>query len=83
MLGSEAVSKPPKTRTLWRESLEHGRQQTAGSNRRTTLATVHAQLDLSRVREHLARITSRGYAREQDLEAKLAMVLNDVGPSKR
>jgi len=27
-------------------------------------------LDVSRVREHLARITERGYAREQDLEAK-------------
>src|SRR5450432_4075185 len=31
------------------------------------------ELDLSRVREHLARITDRGYAREQDLEAKLAV----------
>ncbi len=41
------------------------------------------KLDITRVREHLARITSRGYAREQDLEAKLAMVLNDVGYSKR
>lgn len=29
----------------------------------------------------LARITSRGYAREQDLEAKLALVLHDVGYS--
>jgi DNA-binding IclR family transcriptional regulator len=36
-------------------------------------------LDLSRVREHLARITDRGYAREQDLEAKLSIVLHDVG----
>jgi len=36
-------------------------------------------LDISRVREHLARITHRGYAREQDLEAKLAVVLHDVG----
>jgi hypothetical protein len=35
-------------------------------------------LDLSRVREHLARITERGYAREQDLEAKLSVVLRDV-----
>ena len=41
------------------------------------------KLDITRVHEHLARITSRGYAREQDLEAKLAMVLNDVGYSKR
>jgi len=41
------------------------------------------KLDITRVREHLARITSRGYAREQDLEAKLAMVLNDVGHSQR
>jgi hypothetical protein len=37
------------------------------------------ELDLSLVREHLARITARGYAREQDLEAKLALVLQDVG----
>jgi hypothetical protein len=37
------------------------------------------KLDISRVREHLARITDRGYAREQDLEAKLAVVLHDVG----
>jgi hypothetical protein len=36
-------------------------------------------LDVSRVRERLARITSRGYAREQDLEAKLSVVLRDVG----
>jgi hypothetical protein len=36
------------------------------------------KLDISRVREHLARITDRGYAREQDLEAKLAVVLHDV-----
>jgi hypothetical protein len=36
-------------------------------------------LDISRVREHLARITERGYAREQDLDAKLAVVLHDVG----
>jgi len=40
-------------------------------------------LDLARVREHLARITGRGYAREQDLEAKLAVVLQDVGHLKR
>src|SRR6187399_2513042 len=31
------------------------------------------QLYISRVHEHLARITDRGYAREQDLEAKLAV----------
>lgn len=37
------------------------------------------ELDVSIVREHLARITERGYAREQDLEAKLAVVLRDVG----
>lgn len=37
------------------------------------------ELDLSIVRDHLARITERGYAREQDLEAKLAAVLRDVG----
>ena len=36
-------------------------------------------LDVSRVREHLARITERGYAREQDLEAKLSLVLRDIG----
>lgn len=36
-------------------------------------------LDISRVREHLARITDRGYAREQDLEAKLSVVLREVG----
>jgi Nucleotidyl transferase AbiEii toxin, Type IV TA system len=36
-------------------------------------------LDISRVREHLARITSRGYARDQDLQGKLAVVLRDVG----
>jgi len=42
-----------------------------------------AQLDVSLVREHLARITARGYAREQDLEAKLALVLRDVGQLKR
>lgn len=36
------------------------------------------ELDLARVRQHLARITDRGYAREQDLEAKLAVVLRDV-----
>jgi hypothetical protein len=40
-------------------------------------------LDISRVREHLTRITDRGYAREQDLEAKLAVVLHDVGYLKR
>jgi len=37
-------------------------------------------LDVSIVREHLGRITARGYAREQDLEAKLAALLRDVGP---
>jgi DNA-binding IclR family transcriptional regulator len=31
------------------------------------------ELDVDRVREHLARITARGYAREQDLEAKLTL----------
>jgi len=36
-------------------------------------------LDVSRVREHRARITERGYAREQDLEAKFSIVLRDVG----
>jgi len=36
-------------------------------------------LDVSVVREHLARITERGYAREQDLEAKLTALLRDVG----
>jgi len=40
-------------------------------------------MDISRVREHLARITGRGYAREQDLEAKLSLVLQDVGYSTR
>ena len=37
------------------------------------------ELDIHRVREHLARITARGYAREQDLEAKLSIVMRDVG----
>jgi hypothetical protein len=36
-------------------------------------------LDVSRVREHLKRITARGYAREQDLEGKLSVVLRDIG----
>lgn len=36
-------------------------------------------LDISRVRAHLARITERGYAREQDLEAKFSVVLREVG----
>ena len=40
-------------------------------------------IDIGRVREHLARITDRGYAREQNLEAKLASVLKDVGLSLR
>ena len=40
-------------------------------------------LEISRVREHLTRTTDRGYAREQDLEAKVAVVLNDVGHLKR
>ena len=40
-------------------------------------------LDIACVREHLARITDRGYAREQDLEAKLEVVLHDVGYLKR
>jgi hypothetical protein len=40
-------------------------------------------LSLDRVREHLSRIKARGYAREQDLEAKLALVLRDVGQVKR
>jgi DNA-binding IclR family transcriptional regulator len=40
-------------------------------------------LDIGRVREHLARTTDRGYAREQNLEAKLASVLKDVGLSLR
>jgi hypothetical protein len=30
-------------------------------------------LDVSRVREHLTRITERGYARDQDLDAKLSV----------
>jgi hypothetical protein len=37
------------------------------------------ELDLSVVRERLNRITERGYAREQDLPAKLASVLRSVG----
>jgi len=40
-------------------------------------------LDIGRVREHLARITDRGYAREQDLQTKLASVLKEVGLSPR
>jgi hypothetical protein len=40
-------------------------------------------LSLDRVREHLSRIKARGYAREQDLEAKLALVLRDVGQVTR
>jgi beta-glucosidase-like glycosyl hydrolase len=36
-------------------------------------------LDLERVREHLARISERGYARDQDLTAKLAVLLRDTG----
>ena len=36
------------------------------------------ELDVARVRKHLARITERGYAREQDLEEKLALLLRDV-----
>jgi hypothetical protein len=35
-------------------------------------------LDVARVRKHLARITERGYAREQDLEGKLSVVLRDI-----
>ena len=31
------------------------------------------------MREHLVRIVERGYSRDQDLEAKLAAVLRDVG----
>jgi hypothetical protein len=41
------------------------------------------ELDVARVCEHLALITARGYAREQDLEAKLELVLRDVGNVKR
>jgi len=41
------------------------------------------EIDIARVREQLARITDRGYAREQDLEAKLALVLRDVGYVER
>lgn len=41
------------------------------------------KLDVGRVREHLAGITARGYARNQDLEAKLALVLRDVGQMKQ
>jgi hypothetical protein len=37
------------------------------------------ELDVSIVRAHLARITERGYAREQDLEAKLVAVFREVG----
>ena len=37
------------------------------------------ELDVSIVRDHLARITEWGYAREQDLEAKLVAVLREVG----
>ena len=47
------------------------------------LLQLTPKIDLARVREHLARITGRGYAREQDLEAKLAMVLRDVGDLNR
>jgi hypothetical protein len=36
-------------------------------------------LDLSKVRGNLAKITARGYSREQDLEAKLSSVLKEVG----
>ena len=43
------------------------------------LLQLTPELDLSLVREHLARIRARGYAREQDLEAKLTLVLRDVG----
>ncbi len=37
------------------------------------------ELDVSLVRELLARITERGYSREQNLEDKLAAVLREVG----
>ena len=43
------------------------------------LLQLTPELDLSLVREHLARIRARGYAREQDVEAKLTLVLRDVG----
>jgi len=43
------------------------------------LLQLTPELDVARVRAHLARITARGYARKQDLEAKLALDLRDVG----
>ena len=39
-------------------------------------------LDLDVVREHLRRITQRGFARQQDLFAKLESVLADVGRAR-
>jgi len=39
---------------------QHDRHPAPGSDRRPTLAPVHAELDVGRVREHLARIAARG-----------------------
>lgn len=43
------------------------------------LLQFNPELDVALVREHLVRIVERGYSRDQDLEAKLAAVLRDVG----
>ena len=47
------------------------------------LLQFNPELDLALVREHLARIVERGYSRDQDLDAKLAGVLRDVGRAGR
>ncbi len=43
------------------------------------LLTFVPELDLSVVRQHLARITERGFARNQDLRVKLDRVLEAIG----
>ena len=40
-----------------------------------------SSLELQRVRDLLRAITERGYARDQDLLAKLDALLRELGPS--
>jgi hypothetical protein len=85
----QAPRRPPNDKSKKaRFSLGLGSSSASGKKRRGFVLPepddrASPELELTRVREYLARITDRGYARQQDLEAKLAVVLHDVGYLER
>lgn len=47
-----------------------------------SLCLVNADIDIERVKTNLALMTARGYARNQDLAAKLAKLIDELGSER-